>query len=168
MRTSTPNPKTRAAMQTVAATMAGALNQGAAMPALFACFPRQGRKPNTEQYLAKDVLGYAFLHHAFQVEYDVGGKTCTLLAMRGQSDAEPASMLQAYRAELQQTAGAAGDGCVVLEDNYHGRVLLWPTGRYLLCLTGDVSPSEGRALLAELKSKIEASKNSPTPPHESP
>jgi hypothetical protein len=67
-------------------------------------------------------------------------------------------MLQAYRAELQQTVAAAGGGCVVLEDNYHGRVLLWPTGRYLLCLTGDISPSEGRALLAELKSRIEAAR----------
>jgi hypothetical protein len=158
MLTSTPGPKTRAAMQTVAKAMAGALNQGAAMPALFAHFPVQGRKPNSEKYLARDVLGYAFLHHAFQVEYDVGGKTCSLLALRGQSDAEPANMLQAYRAELQQAAGAAGDGCVELADNYRGRVLLWPTGRYLLCLTGDAPPPEARTLLAELKSRIEAAK----------
>jgi hypothetical protein len=158
MRTSKPGPKTQAAMRTVAATMAGALNQGATMPSLFACFPAQGRKPNSEKYLARDILGYAFLNHAFQVEYDVDGKSCTLLAMRGLSESEPAAMLQAYCTELQQTAGVVGGGCVVLEDKYQGRVLLWPTGRYLLCLTGDVAPADGRALLAELKSRIETAK----------
>jgi hypothetical protein len=158
MRTSTPNEKSLGAMRTIAKRMAEALNGGAKVPDLFACFPTQGRKPYSEKYVAKDILGYDFLRTAFQVEYETAGKTYMLYAMRGEKEGDAAKMMQTYFTQLKMPAGSPVEGFIVVNDKYHGDVSLWKTGRYLLCASGSLQPDESKALLAGLKSQIEKTK----------
>ncbi len=158
MRTQTPNEKCLGAMKSVAKRMAEALNEGARLPGLFASFPTQGRKPYSEKYVAKDILGYDFLRHAFQVEYEVAGEAYTLYAMKGENEQEASKMLETYFAHLKLPAANSADAYIELKDKYHGRVSLWKAGRYLLCLSGKLAPEASKTILAELKSQIEKSK----------
>jgi hypothetical protein len=57
------------AMLTIGRTLAQHLKQNNTMPKLFQVFPAERRLPNTEQYVARNFLGYSFLNSVYVVTY---------------------------------------------------------------------------------------------------
>jgi hypothetical protein len=61
--------KAQEAMQTIGKMLAEHLKQNNAMPKLFQVFPSEGKLSNTEQYVARNFLGYSFLNSAYVSSY---------------------------------------------------------------------------------------------------
>jgi len=64
--------KAQVAMQTIGKRLAVHLKQNNAMPKLFQVFPTAGKLTNTEQYVARNFLGYSFLNSAYVSSYKDG------------------------------------------------------------------------------------------------
>ncbi|RPI04687.1 MAG: hypothetical protein EHM64_09190 [Ignavibacteriae bacterium] len=57
------------AMLTVGRRLVSHLQQNNTMPGIYLKFPAEGRMKNTEQYVARNFLGYSFLNSAYVVTY---------------------------------------------------------------------------------------------------
>jgi hypothetical protein len=64
--------KAQEAMQSVGKMLVEHLKQNNAMPKLFQVFPSEGKLFNTEQYVARNFLGYSFLNSAYVSSYKNG------------------------------------------------------------------------------------------------
>ena len=60
-----------------------ALPAQSALPAALSAFPPDGKRRNSEKFIAKDFLGYAFLHAGYLVDYERSGQKYQLLRDRG-------------------------------------------------------------------------------------
>ncbi|HTZ20081.1 MAG TPA: DUF6599 family protein [Opitutaceae bacterium] len=154
MRASSTAESSLAAMGALAAEMARSLNGDAVIPAIFRAFPSQGRKPNSEKYTTQDILGYDFLHDAFQVSYSAAGKEYVLLAFKGANEADAAQMLRAFLQQVSDAPAVPEDGFLAVNDKYQGRISFLRGGRYLCCARGDLPAAEVRPLLAELNNQL--------------
>lgn len=154
MRAPAVSEKTQAAMETVARLLAAKVNDQARFPAFFSLFPAEGRKAHTEKYITQDILGYAFLKNAFQVDYEVEGRTYTLFALRSGDEAGAAAMLKAYLREQKRPEDQGGSAFLEIEDKFQGKVGLLLAGRHLLCAHGSLSGPEMKTALETLRAKI--------------
>jgi hypothetical protein len=101
------------------------------LPPILSAFPEEGKKKNSEKFIAKDFLGYSFLHSAFTADYELSGKKFKLYVIEGADQNDCRSMIQKY---LQQTGDPrknVAEGRYTLPDPYHGEMdFLWK-GKYI-------------------------------------
>ena len=101
-----------------------------ALPAVLTAFPSEGKRPNSEKFVAKDFLGYAFLHSGFIVDYDRSGQKYQLFVIAGDSLDDARAMmgryLQQIKLEIKLTEGA-----YQVTDPYHGEMALFWKGKYI-------------------------------------
>jgi hypothetical protein len=117
-------------------------------PAVLKCFPSRGKRPRAEKLTARDFLGYAFLHDAAAVPYDIEGAHFRLFALHGKDTADVSEMVQRYRAVGKASPGAVKrEGSATITDPLNGEVLLQWSGRWLWGAVDD--PSSQRNLLVE-------------------
>lgn len=153
MRSLAEEAKVLGPMKDVARRMAAALNEGARFPAIFGRFPEKGRRPHSERYLARDVLGYACLPQAFAAEYTLNGGTGTLQVLPFASEAEAKETLAAFLREEKH--GPVEEGVMAeLDDRYQGRLQLLKSGRYLLIVSGSLEAEPARALIREAADRL--------------
>jgi hypothetical protein len=101
-----------------------------ALPAVLSAFPPEGKKPNSEKFIAKDFLGYAFLHAGFIADYDRAGQKYQLFVISGSSPEDARAMLGQYLKQLKQEANLA-EGAFQITDPYHGAMALSWKGKYI-------------------------------------
>ncbi len=100
------------------------------LPPILAAFPEEGKKRNSEKFISKDFLGYAFLHSGFTADYEAGGKKFKIFIIEGKSPADCRGMMGKYLDRLKSQARLE-EGSFRLKDPYHGDVgLLWK-GRFI-------------------------------------
>jgi len=150
LRASSDSSVCREAMLALGKRMAAALNEGAQFPALFARFPARGRKPCSEKYLARDVLGYAFLGRAYQVDYQLEGADASLFVMEAETEDATKAMVRAYLKELKQAEDTSLAAVRDFSDRYHGTVLLQCQGNRLLLCSGKAPVDARKNLLKTL------------------
>jgi hypothetical protein len=105
------------------------LGERGALPSILSSFPEEGKKKNSEKFIAIKFLGYAFLHSAFTADYEVLGKKFKLFVIEGVERDDCKVMIQKY---LQQAGSPAKDvveGRYVLSDPYNGEINLQWKGR---------------------------------------
>jgi hypothetical protein len=61
--------KAQEGMKSIAQSIDGYLKQKKTMPDVLQLFPTKGKLPNTEQYVARNFLGYSFLNTAYVATY---------------------------------------------------------------------------------------------------
>jgi hypothetical protein len=106
------------------------LGDKGAFPPILSAFPAEGRRPNTEKFVAKGFLGYAFLHSGYTVEYESGGKRFMLFAIAGTDRDDCRRMLERYFAQVKHPTGSVAEGAFRLKDLYHGEMdLVWNGSR---------------------------------------
>ena len=101
------------------------------LPSILSSFPGEGEKKNSEQFIAKKFLGYAFLHSAFTADYELPGKKFKLFVMEGADQKECRGMIEKY---LQQTGRPEKhiiEGRYTIADPYHGEIDLQWKGKYI-------------------------------------
>jgi uncharacterized protein DUF6599 len=101
-----------------------------ALPAVLSAFPSDGKKPNSEKFIAKDFLGYAFFHSGFIADYDRSGQKYQLFVISGNSSDDARTMLGQYLKQIKQDMNLA-EGTYELKDPYHGEIALFWKGKHI-------------------------------------
>jgi len=114
-----------------------------ALPEILSAFPAEGKKANAEKFIAKDFLGYGFLHAGFTADYDRSGRRYQLFAIVGDDAADTRAMLQQYLKQIKHEAPMA-EGAYQVTDAYHGAMALFWKGRHIWGTIG-LSDAELRA-----------------------
>jgi Family of unknown function (DUF6599) len=101
-----------------------------ALPEILAAFPAEGKKAYAEKFIAKDFLGYGFLHSGFTADYDRSGHKYQLFVIAGNGPDEARAMLGQYLKQIKHEAPVV-EGAYQVKDPYHGDVALLWKGRYI-------------------------------------
>ena len=114
-----------------------------ALPEILSAFPAEGKKANTEKFIARDFLGYGFLHSGFTADFDRSGRKYQLFVIVGSDPDEARAMLQQYVKHIKHEARVA-EGAYQVTDPYHGAMALFWKGRHIWGTIG-LSDAELRA-----------------------
>jgi hypothetical protein len=101
-----------------------------ALPEVLSAFPAEGKKANAEKFIAKDFLGYGFLHSGFTADFERSGRRYQLFVIVGDEPADARAMLQQYLRQIKHDASAV-EGPYQVTDPYHGAVALFWKGRHI-------------------------------------
>jgi hypothetical protein len=121
-----------------------------ALPATLSAFPSEWKRPNSEKFIAKDFLGYAFLHSGFVADYDRSGQKYQLFVIAAASTDEARAMLGQYLKQIKQEANLA-EGTYQVKDPYHGELALLWKGRHLWGMLQVTDPSLRSAYLKQFE-----------------
>jgi hypothetical protein len=102
----------------------------AALPETLSAFPAEGKKANAEKFIAKDFLGYGFLHSGFTADFERSGRRYQLFVIVGDDQADARAMLRQYLRQIKHEAPAA-EGAYQVTDPYHGAMALFWKGRHI-------------------------------------
>jgi hypothetical protein len=116
--------------------VAEALGEKTSLPPLLSFFPLEGKRMNSEAFIARNFLGYPFLHSAYTAEYEAGGKVFKLFLIQGGDEKELKLMIERYFAQLGNRRTDLTEGSYFLEDPHHGAIALHWKGRYLWGILG--------------------------------
>jgi len=133
----------RATLLEFARRISAKLSGPSALPEILAAFPAEGKKANTEKFIAKDFLGYGFLHSGFTADFDRSGRTYQLFVIAGNDSDDARAMLQQYLKQIKHEAPVA-EGVYQVADPYHGAMALLWKGRHIWGTIG-LSDAELRA-----------------------
>ena len=121
-----------------------------ALPAVLSAFPREGKKPNSEKFIAKDFLGYAFLHSGFIADYERSGLKYQLFVIAGDSPDDSRAMLGQYLKAIKQETNLV-EGAYRITDPYHGEMALSWKGIYIWGTMKVTDPSLQAAYLKQFE-----------------
>jgi hypothetical protein len=76
--------------------VSASLGEKGALPSILTVFPEEGKVTNSEKFISKKFLGYAFLHAAFTTDYEVAGKKFKLFIIESGDPRECRNMIQKY------------------------------------------------------------------------
>jgi hypothetical protein len=107
------------------------LGERGKLPSILSSFPVEGKKKNSEKFINKNFLGYAFLHSAFTADYDVSGTKFKLFVIEGAGKDECKEMIQKYLQQTKSPEKNVAEGRYAISDPYHGEILLHWKGKYI-------------------------------------
>ena len=107
------------------------LKEKGTLPTLLNSFPLEGKVKNSEKFVAKNFLGYSFLHSAFTADYELSGKKFKLFVIAPADKAECRNIIQKYLEQTGKTEKSVAEGRRLIPDPHHGEIDLYWQGRYL-------------------------------------
>jgi hypothetical protein len=107
------------------------MEEKGALPALLKSFPPDGKVRNSEKFIAKNFLGYSFLHSAFTADYEYSGVEFKLFVIEVADKSECESMIRKYVEQTRSPRKDLGEGRYTLSDPHHGEIELHWQGAYL-------------------------------------
>jgi hypothetical protein len=112
----------------------------AEFPAVFNIFPAHGKDENSQQYLAKNFLGYDFFSNAFTADYTLpdspGMEKFTLFMIRCRNRDECGYTLKKYLDYIKQPEPELKEGRYSINDPYYGPVELLFKGKNIWGMFG--------------------------------
>ena len=100
------------------------------LPSILKSFPAEGKVVNSEKFVAKNFLGYTFLHSAFTADYVLAGKKFQVFIIESGNKNESRNMIEKYLQLNGKPANDIAEGRFTLSDPHHGVVdLSWKGGR---------------------------------------
>ncbi len=109
------------ALATVAGTIEVALGGPTSMPGGFSLLPRRHRVARSEQYIARDFLGYGFLRRAFVARYGENG-ACRAFVLREDQSSDIQRILASFASVATLRPADDGEGSQVFDDPHVGAV----------------------------------------------
>jgi len=101
------------------------------LPTVLSSFPEEGKKKNSEKFIAKNFLGYSFFLSGFMADYDLSGKKFKLYVMEGANPEDCRNMIQKYLEKIQKFRENVGEGRYTVPDPYHGEMDFAWKGKYI-------------------------------------
>ena len=101
------------------------------LPSVLSSFPREGEKKNSEKFIAREFLGYAFFHSAFTADYELSGRKFKLFVIEGIDQKECRNMIQEYLKHTGNLQTKVEEGRYKLKDPYHGGMDFYWKGNYI-------------------------------------
>ncbi len=100
-------------------------------PSILSAFPAEGKQKHSEKFIAKNFLGYAFLHSAFTADYELQAKKFKLFVIERKNKNECKDMIGKYLQAIKSPRKEATEDRYTLSDPHHGEVDLHWKGRYI-------------------------------------
>jgi hypothetical protein len=107
------------------------LGEKGALPSILSSFPEEGKKKNSEKFIAIKFLGYAFLHSAFTADYEISETKFKLFVIEGVEGNDCRDMLQKYLQQTGRPEKKVTEGPYKILDPYHGDIELHWKGKYI-------------------------------------
>lgn len=101
------------------------------LPSILSAFPEEGKKKNSEKFIAKNFLGYSFLHSGFTADYELSGQKFKLYVIEGADQKECRNMIQKYLEKIEKPRENLAEGRFTLQDPYHGDMDFTWKGKYI-------------------------------------
>ena len=101
------------------------------LPAILSSFPGEGKKKNSEKFIARDFLGYSFFHSGFTAEYELSGKKFQIFVIEGKNQNDCRDMMEKYQKQAENLGKKSGEGLYRFKDPYHGEVDLYWQGKQI-------------------------------------
>jgi hypothetical protein len=120
----------RETLQAFARRLSQDLAGPSALPGILSAFPSEGKKQHSEKFIAKDFLGYAFLHSGFTADYERSGQKYQLFVITGETPDDARTMLAMYLKQIRHGTNVA-EGMYQVTDPYHGDLALLWRGKYI-------------------------------------
>jgi len=116
---------------TFAKKVAENLGEKGTFPSLLISFPSEGKVKNSEKFIAKKFLGYAFLQSAFTADYELPDKKFKLFVIQGNEQKECRDMLQKYLEQTGKIEKSVAEGRQLISDPHHGEIELHWKGEHI-------------------------------------
>ena len=100
-------------------------------PEELTVFPETGKLKNSENYIAKNFLGYEFLKSAFTAEYK-GEKNYKLFIMHFPDKTKAQETLKQYFEQVKYSNSDISDKNYAVDDPYNGKIFIGMAGNYIL------------------------------------
>lgn len=101
------------------------------LPSILKFFPADHQIENSTHYLARDFLGYSFLHSAFTSEYRHNKTDYKMFVITTGDKNESLTMLSKYAKAVKSKIKPDREGFYSFSDPYNGPLLLYWKGRYI-------------------------------------
>ncbi len=130
------------------------LNQADAWPELLGVFPTEGKQTNTEQFVARNFLGYSFFNSAYVASYSVEGEFKAFV-MQMESADKAASTIDNYLKNLTKGGTVKiEDGVFDIQDPHSGRVEAVVKGNFICGVISPSGPKDHRGFLKQLEESL--------------
>ncbi len=124
-------PAEQAVLETFSHALVGTLGGKTSLPDVLVCFPEELRQPNSETFVARNFLGYGFLHSGYTAEYRLDDQVFKLFIIEGADRQDCQQMIERY-AEFTQYPHVVEEGPLhTFTDPYHGEITLAWKGNYI-------------------------------------
>ncbi len=124
-------PAEQAVLETFSNALVGILGGKTSLPDVLVCFPEELRQPNSETFVARNFLGYGFLHSGYTAEYQLDYQAFKLFIIEGADRQDCQQMIERY-AEFTQYPHVVEEGPLhTFTDPYHGDITLAWKGNYI-------------------------------------
>jgi hypothetical protein len=107
------------------------LDEKGTLPPILSSFPAEGKNGNSEKFVARNFLGYSFLHSAFTAEYELSGKKFKLFLIDGGDKNGCKNMIQKYLQQTKSPDREVNEGRYTISDPHHGIVDLYWKGNFI-------------------------------------
>jgi len=124
-------PENQEVLPIFANRVAEKLGEKGSLPSILSSFPQEGRKENSEKFIAKNFLGYSFLHSGFTADYEASGKKFQLFVIEGADQNDCRNMIQEYLPRTGDLRKRIEEGRFLLKDPYHGEMEFYWKGDYI-------------------------------------
>jgi hypothetical protein len=124
-------PEEQAVLLAFAGKIAENLGGKGSLPAILSSFPREGEKKNSEKFISREFLGYAFFHSAFTADYELSGQKFKLFVMEGTDPKDCRDMIREYLKHTGNLQDKVEEGRFQLKDPYHGGMDFYWKGNYI-------------------------------------
>jgi hypothetical protein len=101
------------------------------LPALLSYFPTEGKKANSEKYIARNFLGYPFFSGVFTTDYEVAGSRFKLFLIEAKDRRDGGRILGHYLDFIKIPQKEFSEGRYTVTDPHHGIIDLCWSGRYI-------------------------------------
>jgi len=106
------------------------LAQAVGLPEILKLFPEEGKEYLSDTYIARNFLGYGFLHSAFTVRYKTDAEF-QLFIIRDTPE-ELQHMLDEYAKMLKDEKPKMKENLILVKDPYNGNIFMEKKGNYLV------------------------------------
>jgi len=96
------------------------LNADNNLPPLLSAFPEENLRPKSIQFIAENLLGYAFFSKGFQAFYDFGNEECRLFIIESLSIIASNDLFDQYTLHIHHAPRIPGSTEYKISDPYHG------------------------------------------------
>ena len=146
--------KTNNALQAIGKKLAEHLKQKNTMPRLFQVFPKERKLPHTEQYVARNFLGYSFLNSAYVTAYkDSSAFKIFVIETAAQEKAN--TILADYLKVIPKNAVTKlGQGTYQIQDPHIGVMEVQVMNRYVYGIIGCTDSKTRDLYLQEMNANL--------------
>lgn len=124
-------PEDQEALVAFAKRTAENLGPKGSFPSILSAFPAEGKQKHSEKFIAKNFLGYAFLHSSFTADYELQAKKFKLFVIEGKNKNECKDIIEKYLQTVKSPRKDTTEGRYTLSDPHHGEIDLHWRGRYI-------------------------------------